>query len=184
MKRQMGSSFAIGLCITTAILVFVMKAFMGKKSRKSRHGSVADLASRGQLRSDRRYIMMTRFNNPIVKVGKNNSTVEMCGKVYRLALVTLAEGHQTTHKRKEKGIQSLLSPDVDPDTVRWIPTNHHFSTIARDIDEYLAQTNVHQKHGVPFRIKAEHEAMQRKLEALQSEQMLNNLATDSSNARF
>ena len=54
MKRQMGSSFAIGLCIATAFLVFVMKAFMGKKSRESRPGSVADLVRRGQLRSDRR----------------------------------------------------------------------------------------------------------------------------------
>ena len=68
----------------------------------------------------------------------------------------------------KKGTQSLLSPDFDPDTVQWIPTNHPFSTTARDINEYLAQTNVHQKHGVPFRIKAKHEVMQRKLEALHS----------------
>ncbi|KAL5568435.1 hypothetical protein UlMin_025010 [Ulmus minor] len=122
MKRQMGSSFAIGLCIATAFLVFIMKAFMGKN-------------------------MMTRFNNPIVKVGKNNSTVEMGGKVYRLALVTLTErGRELTSGRDlmyslKKGTQSLLSPDFDPDTVQWIPANHPFSTTARDIDEYLAQIN-------------------------------------------
>lgn len=61
-----------------------------------------------------------------------------------------------------------IPPDVDPDTIRWIPANHPFATTASDIDEDLAQNNVYQKHGVPFRIQAEHEALQRKLEALQS----------------
>jgi hypothetical protein len=54
-----------------------------------------------------------------------------------------------------------IPPDVDPDTVRWIPSNHPFATTAGDIDEDLAQTNVYQKHGVPYRIQAEHEALQR-----------------------
>lgn len=61
----------------------------------------------------------------------------------------------------------MIPPDVDPDMVRWIPANHPFATTASDIDEDLAQTNVYQKHGVPFRIQAEHEELQRKLEALQ-----------------
>ncbi|GKD08102.1 protein multiple chloroplast division site 1, partial [Tanacetum coccineum] len=39
------------------------------------------------------------------------------------------------------------------------------------------------KHGVPFRIQAEHEALQKKLEALQSDQKLNNLAIDPGTAR-
>ncbi|KAL5552673.1 hypothetical protein UlMin_040074 [Ulmus minor] len=184
MKRKMGSSFVIGSCIATVFLVFVMKAFMGKKSRESCHSSVAYLAKHGHLRFDRRDIMMTCFNNPMIKVGKKNSTVEMCGKVYHLAPVTLTEEEQTTHQRRRfKGIQSLMSPNVDFDTVRWIPVSHPFATTARDIDEDLAQINVHQKHGVPFRIKAKHEVMQRKLEALHSEQKLNNLAIDSSNAK-
>lgn len=120
------------------------------------------------------------FNNPLVKAGKNNSTVEMCGKVFRLAPVTLTEEEQTVHqKRRSRAYQwkrptiflkegDSIPPDVDPDTIRWIPANHPFATIASDIDEDLAQNNVYQKHGVPFRIQAEHEALQRKLEALQS----------------
>lgn len=119
------------------------------------------------------------FNNPLVKVGKSNSTIEMCGKVYKLAPVTLTEEQQAIHqKRRSRAYQwkrptiflkegDSVPPDVDPDTVRWIPANHPFATTASDIDEGLAQNNVYQKHGVPFRIQAEHEALQRKLEALQ-----------------
>ena len=120
------------------------------------------------------------FNNPLVKIGKSNSTVEMCGKVYRLAPVTLTEEEQSIHqKRRSRAYQwkrptmflkegESIPADVDPDTIRWIPANHPFATTASDIDEDLAQNNVYQKHGVPFRIQAEHEALQRKLEALQS----------------
>ena len=104
----------------------------------------------------------------------------MCGKVYRLAPVTLTEEQRAIHqKRRSRAYQwkrpkvflkegDPIPPDVDPDTVRWIPANHPFATTTNDIDEDLAQTNVYQKHGVPFRIKAEHEALQRKLEALQN----------------
>lgn len=60
-----------------------------------------------------------------------------------------------------------VPPDVDPNSIRWIPANHPFATTASEINEDMAQNNVHQKHGVPFRIRAEHEALQRKLEALQ-----------------
>ena len=119
------------------------------------------------------------FNNPLVKVGKSNSTIEIFGKVYHLAPVTLTEEQQAIHQRRRSRAYQWkrptiflkegdpIPPDVDPDTVRWIPTNHPFATTASDIDEDLAQNNVYQKHGVPFRIKAEHEALQRKLEALQ-----------------
>ncbi|KAJ0085344.1 hypothetical protein Patl1_09356 [Pistacia atlantica] len=131
----------------------------------------------------------------MVKVGKGNSTVEMCGKVYRLAPVTLTEQEQAVHqKRRSRAYQwkrptmflkegDSIPPDVDPDTIRWIPSNHPFATIASDIDEDLAQDNMYQKHGVPFRIQAEHEALQRKLEMLQSEQKLNKVVIDSSNAK-
>lgn len=120
------------------------------------------------------------FNNPMVKISKSNSTVEMCGKVYRLAPVTLTREQQNVHiKRRSRAYQwkrptiflkegDAVPPDVDPDTIRWIPANHPFATTVSDIDEDLAQTNVYQKHGVPFRIKAEHEALQRKLESLQN----------------
>ena len=50
----MGSSFAIGFCIATTILVLAIKIFMGRNSRDTPAGSVADLVRRGQLRSDRR----------------------------------------------------------------------------------------------------------------------------------
>lgn len=120
------------------------------------------------------------FNNPQVKISKNNSTVEMCGKVYKLAPVTLTREEQNIHqKRRSRAYQwkrptiflkegDPIPADVDPDTVRWIPANHPFATTISDITEDLAQNNVFQKHGVPFRIQAEHEALQKKLEALQS----------------
>lgn len=104
----------------------------------------------------------------------------MCGTVYRLAPVTLTEEQRSIHqKRRSRAYQwkrpkvflkegDSIPPDVDPDTVRWIPANHPFATTVSDIDEDLAQNNVYQKRGVPFRIQAEHEALQKKLEALQS----------------
>ncbi|KHN20088.1 hypothetical protein glysoja_014666 [Glycine soja] len=168
--------------------------------KKERPGSVADLVRRGQLRSDRRGISRPLkyedpFNNPFVKVGKSDSTVEMCGKVYRLAPITLTQEQQATHqKRRLRAYQwkrptiflregDSVPPDVDPDTVRWIPANHPFATTATDLDEDLAQNNVYQKHGVPFRIQAEHEALQKKLEALQNDQKLDKLVIDPINAK-
>nr|DAD41862.1 TPA_asm: hypothetical protein HUJ06_016185 [Nelumbo nucifera] len=200
MKRKTGTNFAIGLCIVIAIFVVAVREFVARKSRKTYHGSVNDLVKRGQLRSDRRGISRPLkyddpFNNPLVKVSKGNSTIEMCGKVYRLAPVTLTEEQQSSHqKRRSRAYQwkrpkvflkegDSIPPDVDPDTVRWIPANHPFATTVSDIDEDLAQNNVYQKHGVPFRIQAEHEALQRKLEALQNEQKLNKLVIDHGTAR-
>ncbi|KAJ6306162.1 hypothetical protein OIU78_021483 [Salix suchowensis] len=200
MKRGAGSNFVMWLCITTAFVVVFVRVYVVRKSRPSRPGSVADLVRRGQLRSDRRGISTPLkyedpFNNPLVKVGKSNSTIEICGKVYRLAPVTLTEEQQAIHQRRRSRAYQWkrptiflkegdpIPPDVDPDTVRWIPANHPFATTASDIDEDLAQSNVYQKHGVPFRIKAEHEALQRKLEALQNEQKLNKLVIDTGNAK-
>ncbi|PQQ11227.1 protein MULTIPLE CHLOROPLAST DIVISION SITE 1 isoform X1 [Prunus yedoensis var. nudiflora] len=191
MRQRVGSNLAIGLCIAAAFLVIALRVYAVRKSKYNRPGSVADLVRRGQLRSDRRGISQPLkyddpFNNPLVKVGKGNSTVEMCGKVYRLAPVTLTKEQQAVHqKRRSRAYQwkrptiflkegESIPPDVDPDTVRWIPANHPFATTAGDIDEDLAQNNVYQKHGVPFRIQAEHEALQR-------EQKLNRLVMDSSN---
>ncbi|KAG7597762.1 hypothetical protein ISN44_As06g020890 [Arabidopsis suecica] len=202
MKKCSGNSIWIGICVATTVLIAAIRAYVVRKSRDNRRaGSVADLVRRGQLRSgDRRGISKSLnyedpFNNPFVKLDKGSSTVEMCGKVYRLAPVTLTEKEQTIHqKRRSRAYQwkrptiflkegDSIPPDVDPDTVRWIPANHPFATTVSDIDQDLAQTNVYQKQGVPFRIRAEHEAMQKKLEALQNEEKLNNLGIDSQNAR-
>lgn len=200
MKRYGGSNLLIGFCIATAILVIAVRARVVRKSRQANPGSVADLVRRGHLRSDRRGISSTLkyddpFNNPLVKVGKGNSTVEMCGKVYRLAPVTLTREQQATHQRRRSRAYQWkrptvflkegdsIPPDVDPDTIRWIPANHPFATTVSDIDENLAQNNVYQKHGVPFRIQAEHDALQKKLEALQNDEKLNNLMIDGRNAK-
>ncbi|QCE16785.1 hypothetical protein DEO72_LG11g3804 [Vigna unguiculata] len=197
LNRSGGSNFPIWVCVALVVLVGVFRVVSRKKERP---GSVADLVRRGQLKSDRRGISRPLkyedpFNNPFVKVGKSNSTVEMCGKVYRLAPVTLTEEQQATHQRRRSRAYQWkrptiflregdsVPPDVDPDTVRWIPANHPFATTATDLDEDLAQNNVYQKHGVPFRIQAEHEALQKKLEALQNDQKLNKLAIDPINAK-
>ncbi|KAK3427338.1 protein MULTIPLE CHLOROPLAST DIVISION SITE 1 isoform X2 [Eucalyptus grandis] len=200
MKSKSRAGFAFALCIVTAFVFIVVRVFAARKANYNRSGSVADLVRRGQLRSDRRGISRPLkyddpFNNPLVKVGKRDSTLEMCGKVYRLAPVTLTKEQQAIHKkRRSRAYQwkrptmflkegDMIPPDVDPDTVRWIPANHPFATTASDIDEDLAQTNVYQKHGVPFRIKAEHEELQRKLEALQMDQKLDKLVIDQKNAQ-
>ncbi|GMI82420.1 MULTIPLE CHLOROPLAST DIVISION SITE 1 [Hibiscus trionum] len=200
MKNCPKNYFTMGLCITIAIMVVTLRAYAERKSSQSHPGSVADLVRRGQLRSDRRGISRPLkyedpFNNPLVKVGKSNSTVEMCGKQYRLAPVTLTEEQQAIHqKRRSRAYQwkrptvflkegDSIPPEVDPDTIRWIPANHPFATTASGIDEDLAQNNVYQQRGVPFRIQAEHDALQRKLEALQKEEKLNNLFIDSRSAK-
>eukprot|EP00262_Sarcandra_glabra_P008249 TRINITY_DN21573_c0_g1_i1.p1 TRINITY_DN21573_c0_g1~~TRINITY_DN21573_c0_g1_i1.p1 ORF type:complete len:361 (+),score=43.82 TRINITY_DN21573_c0_g1_i1:96-1178(+) len=200
MKRCGGTNFAIGLCIAVAFLLTAVREIIGRKPRYNHHGSVADLVKRGQLRSDRRGISQPLkyddpFNNPLVKVRKGNSTIEMCGKVYRLAPVTLTKEEESIHqKRRSRAYQwkrptiflkegDAIPPDIDPDTIRWIPANHPFATTVSDIDETLAQNNVYQKDGVPYRIKAEHEALQRKLETLQSEQKLDKMVIDPGNIR-
>lgn len=199
LNRNAGNNFAIWVCVAVVVLVVAVRVRVMSR-KKERPGSVADLVRRGQLRSDRRGISRPLkyedpFNNPMVKVGKSNSTVEMCGKVYRLAPVTLTQEQQTIHqKRRSRAYQwkrptmflkegDVVPPDVDPDTIRWIPANHPFATTATDLDEDLAQNNVRQKDGVPFRIQAEHEALQRKLEALQNDPKLNKLVIDPTNSK-
>ncbi|QHN93095.1 protein MULTIPLE CHLOROPLAST DIVISION SITE 1 [Arachis ipaensis] len=197
-----GMKYPIWMCVVALVLFLGVRAFAERvfSQRNHRPGSVADLVRRGQLRSDRRGISRPLkyedpFNNPMVKVGKSNSTVEMCGKVYRLAPVTLTEEQQAIHQRRRSRAYQwkrptmflregdTVPPDADPDTIRWIPANHPFATTATDLDEDLAQNNVYQKHGVPFRIQAEHEALQRKLEALQNEQKLKKVVIDPATAR-
>lgn len=101
----------------------------------------------------------------------------MFGKEYRLAPVRLTKEQQEMHqKRRSRAYQwkrptvflregDSLPPDVDPDTVRWIPANHPFAAASSEVDEETAKQNVYQKDGVPSRVKAEHEALQARLEA-------------------
>lgn len=199
-NRHSGANLVLGFCIATTCLIIAVRIYVARTLRDTRPGSVADLVRRGQLRSDRRGISKPLkyedpFNNPLVKISNSNTTVEMCGTVYRLAPVTLTEEQRAIHqKRRSRAYQwkrpkvflkegDSIPADVDPDTVRWIPANHPFATTVSDIDEDLAQNNVYQKHGVPFRIQAEHEALQRKLEALQDEQKFNKLVIDPVNAK-
>jgi hypothetical protein len=101
----------------------------------------------------------------------------MFGKEYRLAPVRLTKEQQAMHqKRRSRAHQwkrptmflregDSLPPDVDPDTVRWIPANHPFAAASSEVDEETAKQNIYQKDGVPSRIKAEHEALQTRLDA-------------------
>ncbi|XP_058785575.1 protein MULTIPLE CHLOROPLAST DIVISION SITE 1 [Vicia villosa] len=198
-NRKIGSNLPIWACVVAVmILVASLRRIFSRK--KERPGSVADLVRRGQLRSDRRGISRDPkyedpFDNPLVKVSKNKSSVEMCGKVYRLAPVTLTQEEQTVHQRRRSRAYQWkrptvflkegdsVPPDVDPDTIRWIPANHPFATTSTDIGEDFAHKNVSQKSGVPFRIQAEHEALQKKLEALQNEEELNKVVINPTNAK-
>ncbi|XP_047325892.1 protein MULTIPLE CHLOROPLAST DIVISION SITE 1 [Impatiens glandulifera] len=202
MKMPPRNKLIMGLCIVAMVLFIGVRNHLAKKAAKNRQpGSYADLVRRGQLRSDRRGISSKPlkyddpFDNPLVKVNKSNSTMEMCGKVYKLAPVMLTKEQQTIHqKRRSRAYQwkrptiflkegDPIPPDVDPDTIRWIPANHPFATTNNEIDEDMAQTNVYQKHGVPFRIQAEHEALQKKLESLQNSQKFSKLVLDPGSAR-
>lgn len=193
-QRHISSKFAVGIYIAFALFAVVARQIMLKKHSQKQHGSVADLVRRGQLRPDRRGISQSLkyedpFNNPLVKANKSESTIEMCGKVYRLAPITLTEEQQSEHQKRRSRAYQWQKPkvflkegdsvpsDVDPDAVRWVPANHPFATTVSDIDEKMAQDNVYQKHGVPSRIKAEHEALQKKLEALQNGEMNANLGS-------
>nr|CAD1844677.1 unnamed protein product [Ananas comosus var. bracteatus] len=182
-RKNIDSKFTLGVCITFAILMIVARQIMLKMQSQSNQGSVADLVRRGQLKSDRRGITKPLkyddpFNNPLVKMDKDNSTIQMFGKVYRLAPVTLTKEQQSIHqKRRSRAYQwkrptvflkegDSVPPNVDPETIRWIPANHPFAATSIDIDEDIAKSNVYQKDGVPFRVKAEHEALQKKLQSL------------------
>lgn len=187
LKRNAGSKYAIGIYIASMFVLIISRQIFSQRKLQNQHGSVTELVKRGQLRSDRRGISSPLkyedpFNNPQVKIEKNNSKVEMCGKVYRLAPVTLTQEEQLIHQQRRSRAYHWkrptiflkegdpVPPDVDPDTIRLIPANHPFATTANEIDESLAQSNVFQKDGVPFRVRAQHEALQKKLENLQTAQ--------------
>jgi hypothetical protein len=113
----------------------------------------------------------------LVKIDEGTSTAQMFGKEYHLAPVRLTKEQQAMHQRR-RSLAYLwkrptvflregdsLPPDVDPGTVRWIPANHPFTAASSEVDEETAKQNIYQKDGVPSRIKAEHEALQARLEA-------------------
>jgi hypothetical protein len=113
----------------------------------------------------------------LVKIDEGTSTTQMFGKEYHLAPVRLTKEQQAMHQKRRSRAYlwkrptvflregDSLPPDVDPDTVRWIPANHPFAAASSEVDEETAKQNIYQKDGVPSRIKAEHEALQARLEA-------------------
>ncbi|KAH9316339.1 hypothetical protein KI387_024966, partial [Taxus chinensis] len=173
-------NFAVALGMVFVFIVIAIKGYVARQSEDNGRGSVSDLIKRGQLRSDRRAISRPLkyedpFNNPMVKMSEKNSTVKICGKVFRLAPVTLTDEKALNHQNRRIRAYQWKRPTVflkegdpipegvDPETVRWIPANHPFATASNDIDEDFAQKNIYQKQGVPSRLRAEHEALQRKM---------------------
>lgn len=166
------------LAITAAVLVVALIKVL-TKSKERAGGSVAELVRRGQLRSDRRSDSRPLkyedpFNNPMMKVGERNS-VKMYGKMFRLQPVTLTEEKMLSHQSRRVQAYQWKRPTVfliegepipdgiDPDTVRWIPSNHPFATAKHDIDEAAAEKNIYQTRGVPSRVRAEHEALRKRM---------------------
>ncbi|KAG2574283.1 protein MULTIPLE CHLOROPLAST DIVISION SITE 1-like [Panicum virgatum] len=181
-RRNIGPNFVAGFCLGIAVLAAVARQAIIRSREHDSRGSVADLVRRGQLKSGQRGNAKLRtyddpFNNPLVKIDEDSSTAQMFGKEYRLAPVRLTKEQQEMHqKRRSRAYQwkrptvflregDSLPPDVDPDTVRWIPANHPFAAASSEVDEETAKQNVYQKDGVPSRVKAEHEALQARLKA-------------------
>ncbi|KAJ1272407.1 hypothetical protein BS78_06G199800 [Paspalum vaginatum] len=181
-QKKIGPNFVAGFCLGIAFLAAAARQVIIISQERDSRGSVADLVRRGQLKSGQRGTAKLRtyddpFNNPLVKIDKGASTAQMFGKEYRLAPVRLTKEQQEMHqKRRSRAYQwkrptvflregDSLPPDVDPDTVRWIPANHPFAAASSEVDEETAKQNVYQKDGVPSRVKAEHEALQARLEA-------------------
>ncbi|CAL5069608.1 unnamed protein product [Urochloa decumbens] len=181
-RRNIGPNFVAGFCLGIAVLAAVARQVIIRSRERDNRGSVADLVRRGQLKSGQRGTAKLRtyddpFNNPLVKIDEDTSTAKMFGKEYRLAPVRLTKEQQEMHqKRRSRAYQwkrptvflregDSLPADVDPDTVRWIPANHPFTAASSEVDEETAKQNVYQKDGVPSRVKAEHEALQARLEA-------------------
>ncbi|KAL2634531.1 hypothetical protein R1flu_006010 [Riccia fluitans] len=179
-QRGLPVNLVTGVAVTAAVVVMTLLGFLAKP-RRNGGGSMADLVRRGQVRSDRgadsellKY--EDPFNNPLVKMGNKNPIVKMCGKIFRLAPVTLTDEKVTKHQNRRIQAYRWKRPSVflsegdpvpegvDPEEVRWIPSNHPFATTSNYIDEDLAQRNVYQTKGVPSRLRAEHEALRRKME--------------------
>lgn len=181
-RKNIGLNSVAGFCFGIAFLAAVARQVIIRTQHQDNSGSVADLVRRGHLKSGQRGIAKPRvyndpFNNSLVKIDEGTSTAQMFGKEYRVAPVRLTNEQQAMHqKRRSHAYQwkrptvflkegDPLPPDVDPDTVRWIPVNHPFAAGSVEVDEETAKRNVYQKDGVPSRVKAEHEALRARLEA-------------------
>ncbi|XP_066346177.1 protein MULTIPLE CHLOROPLAST DIVISION SITE 1-like [Miscanthus floridulus] len=181
-QKNIGPNFVAGFCVGIALLAAAARQVIIRSREHDNRGSVADLVRRGQLKSGQRGVAKLRtyddpFNNPLVKIDEGTSTAQMFGKEYHLAPVRLTKEQQEMHqKRRSRAYQwkrptvflregDSLPPDVDPDTVRWIPANHPFAAASSEVDEETAKQNVYQKDGIPSCVKAEHEALQARLEA-------------------
>lgn len=102
--------------------------------------------------------------------------VRMYGKLFRVTPVTLTNEKRMSHQTRRVQAYRWKRPvvflsegepvpeGVDPEEVRWIPANHPFATTTNYIDEDLALQNVMQVRGVPSRLKAQHEALRKKME--------------------
>ncbi|KAJ7539312.1 hypothetical protein O6H91_11G086800 [Diphasiastrum complanatum] len=183
--RGLPMGIAAGIGTVAAVFVMLVLGFWAKSTENE--GSVSDLVKRGQLRFDRKADSTPLkyddpFNNPMVKAGSKNPLVRMCGKIFRLAPVTLTEEKVVSHQNRRLQAYQWKRPvvflnegdsvpnGVDPEEVRWIPSNHPFATTTNYIDEDSAQKNVYQTRGVPARVRAEHEALRKKMmEAAQNE---------------
>lgn len=179
-SRGVPMNLAAGVGVTAAVIMMAALGFMAKP-RDDGGGSVSDLIKRGQLRADRGDGRPLKyedpFNNPLVggKAGGKNSVVRMYGKLFRVAPVTLTNEKRVSHQNRRVQAYRWKRPvvflsegepvpqGVDPEEVRWIPTNHPFATTTNYIDEDLALQNVMQVRGVPSRLKAEHEALRKKM---------------------
>ncbi|KAL6843678.1 hypothetical protein ACP4OV_026249 [Aristida adscensionis] len=181
-RKNISLNFVAGFCLGIAFLAAAARKVIVRSQEHDNRGSVADLVRRGQLKSGQRRIAKPHtyddpFNNPLVKIDEGTSTAKVFGKEYRLAPVRLTKEQQAMHqKRRSRAYQwkrptvflregDSLPPDVDPDTVRWIPANHPFAAASSEVDEETAKQNIYQKDGVPSRVKAEHEALQTRLQA-------------------
>ncbi|KAM3389707.1 hypothetical protein ACQJBY_011705 [Aegilops geniculata] len=181
-RKNIGLNSIAGFGFGIAFLAALARQVIIRTQQQDSSGSVSDLVRRGHLKSGQRGIAKPRvyndpFNNSLVKIDEGTSTAQMFGKEYRMAPVRLTNEQQAMHqKRRSHAYQwkrptvflkegDPLPPDVDPETVRWIPVNHPFAAGSVEVDEETAKRNVYQKDGVPSRVKAEHEALRARLEA-------------------
>lgn len=179
--RGVPMNLAARVGVTAAVVMMAILGFVAKPRNENGGGSVSDLIKRGQLRSDRGDGKALKyedpFNNPFIggKSEKENSLVKMYGRLFRVAPIKLTDEKRVIHQNRRVQAYRWKRPvvflsegepvpeGVDPEEVRWIPTNHPFATTANYIDEDLAQQNVMQVRGVPSRLKAEHEALRKKM---------------------
>ncbi|KAJ3678646.1 hypothetical protein LUZ60_002449 [Juncus effusus] len=182
-RSSLSSKLAIAIYITVTALVLIARKIMLKtrnKNQLNNQGSISDLVRRGQLKSTRRAVLAKSYNDPFdnqfVKSKDDESTVEMFGKTYKLTPSKLTKEKQLTHQERRSRAYQWKRPEVflkegdkvpenvDPGSVRWIPSNHPFAETCSDLNEEMVKSNLFQRDGVPSHVRAEHEALQKKLD--------------------